>query len=44
MDELWTCGVRPTEASGAAGILEATERHLEDMKKIAFQLLEKQLG
>lgn len=39
MDELWNCGVRPTEGSGSAGSLAATERHLADMKKLAFHAL-----
>lgn len=36
MDELWRCGIRPTEGTGSAGSLAATERHLEDMRAIAF--------
>lgn len=39
MDELWRCGLRPTEGAGSAGSLAATERHLKDMQTIAFQLL-----
>ncbi len=39
MDELWTCGLRPSEGSGSAGSLAATERHLADMKLIAFHAL-----
>ena len=39
MDELWRCGLRPTEGTGSAGSLAATERHLKDMQAIAFQLL-----
>lgn len=35
MDELWNCGVRPTEGTGSAGSLKATENHLEDMRDIA---------
>lgn len=43
MDNLWECGYRPTEGKGSAGAMRATERHLEDMRKIAFmQLREKQ--
>jgi len=42
MDELWACGIRPTEGSGSAGSLAATERHLKDMQSIAFGLLERQ--
>ena len=41
MDELWQCGVRPTEGSGSAGSLAATERHLKDMQTIALGLLRK---
>ena len=41
MDELWRCGLRPTEGTGSAGSLAATERHLADMQKIAFGLLNK---
>lgn len=41
MDELWHCGLRPSEGSGSAGSLAATERHLKDMQQIAFGLLKK---
>jgi hypothetical protein len=41
MDNLWDCGLRPSEGSGSAGQLAATQEHLKDMKKIAFDLLEK---
>jgi hypothetical protein len=37
MDELWRVGFRPTEGSGSAGSLAATERHLADMRKIVFK-------
>lgn len=36
MDELWQCGLRPTEGTGSAGALAATERHLADMQKLVF--------
>lgn len=36
MDELWRCGLRPTEGSGSAGSLAATQRHLEDMRRLVF--------
>lgn len=36
MDDLWNCGIRPTEGSGSAGCLAATQRHLEDMRTLAF--------
>lgn len=39
MDRLWDCGLRPSEGSGSAGALAATERHLKDMQSISFQLL-----
>jgi hypothetical protein len=39
MDQLWQCGLRPTEGTGSAGSLAATERHLKDMREIAFGLL-----
>jgi hypothetical protein len=39
MDRLWKAGLRPTEGSGSAGALSATERHLKDMQKIAFDTL-----
>lgn len=41
IDELWRCGLRPTEGSGSAGSLAATERHLRDMQAIAFGVLNK---
>lgn len=40
MDSLWSCGLRPTEGAGSAGALSATQKHLDDMRKIAFDLLE----
>lgn len=36
MDELWQCGLRPTEGTGSAGQLAATERHLEDMRTLVL--------
>jgi hypothetical protein len=39
MDELWDCGLRPSEGAGSAGAMRATEKHLEDMKIIAFHAL-----
>lgn len=36
MDELWRCGLRPTEGTGSAGSLAATERHLADMRRLVF--------
>ena len=37
MDELWHCGLRPSEGVGSAGSLRATEYHLSDMRAIAFK-------
>jgi len=39
MDELWNCGIRPSEGTGSAGSLAATERHLKDMQAITKGLL-----
>ena len=36
MDQLWDCGIRPTQGAGSAGALAATERHLADLQKIVF--------
>ena len=37
IDELWRVGFRPSEGSGSAGSLAATERHLEDMRALVFK-------
>lgn len=37
MDELWTSGLRPSEGTGSAGSLAATERHLADMRRLVFE-------
>lgn len=37
MDELWQCGLRPSEGTGSAGALAATQRHLDDMRAIVFK-------
>ncbi len=37
IDELWHCGIRPTEGTGSAGSLAATERHLKDMQRLVFE-------
>lgn len=36
MDQLWECGLRPSEGSGSAGSLLATQKHLDDMRKLVF--------
>lgn len=43
MDELWRAGMRPTEGSGSAGSLAATEKHLADMRAIVSKQLDVQL-
>lgn len=40
MDDLWNAGIRPTEGSGSAGSLKATENHLNDMRKIVAKQLD----
>jgi hypothetical protein len=37
MDQLWSCGLRPSQGSGSAGSLSATQYHLEDMRKLVFK-------
>ena len=37
MDSLWDCGLRPSEGSGSAGALAATQRHLDDMRRLVFK-------
>jgi len=39
MDSLWDCGLRPSEGSGSAGALAATERHLKDVQDFSRRLL-----
>lgn len=41
MDDLWQCGLRPSEGTGSAGAMAATQKHLEDMRKIAFKYIDK---
>lgn len=40
MDALWEVGVRPSNGEGNAGELGATKHHLDDMRKIVFELME----
>lgn len=40
MDELWSVGVRPSNGAGSVGELDATKRHLEDMRRIVDSLME----
>lgn len=39
MDELWIHGIRPSTEFGSVGHLASTERHLDDMRTIAFHKL-----
>jgi hypothetical protein len=39
MDELWQCGIRPSEGTGSAGSLKATQDHLESMKDSSNRFL-----
>jgi hypothetical protein len=41
MDALWSIGTRPTEGTGSAGAMAATVKHLEDMRKLVFDMFEK---
>jgi hypothetical protein len=41
MDNLWQVGIRPSEGTGSAGQLAATQRHLEDMRRLVFKDKEK---
>lgn len=36
MDDLWIAGLRPTEGAGSAGAMAATQKHLEDMRRLVF--------
>ncbi len=39
MDELWHVGIRPTEGTGSAGSLAATQQHLKDMRTLVAKTL-----
>jgi len=39
MDDLWECGLRPSEGSGSAGQLAAVQKHLIDMRQLLFARL-----
>ncbi len=34
IDDLWRCGLRPTEGAGSAGAMSATQAHLADMRRM----------
>lgn len=37
MDQLYSCGIRPSKERGSAGQLDAVKYHLEDMRKLVFK-------
>ena len=37
MDSLWQVGLRPSEGTGSAGSLAATQKHLEDMRWLVMK-------
>jgi hypothetical protein len=39
MNELWRCGVRPKDGSGALAHVEAQQAHMKDLRAIAFHAL-----
>ena len=39
MDQLWECGLRPSEGTGSAGAMAAVEKHLSDMRKLVSKYL-----
>jgi hypothetical protein len=39
MDDLWAAGLRPAAGKQSEGLVSATERHLADMRAIAFSKL-----
>lgn len=43
IDQLWDCGLRPTQGKQSEGLISATERHLSDMRAIAFSSLKAKL-
>lgn len=40
MDDLWACGLRPAAGRHSEGVTAAQDRHLQDMRAIAFAKLE----
>lgn len=39
MDDLWRCGLRPTEGRGSAGQLDAVKYHLEDLRTLVKEIV-----
>lgn len=40
MDDLWNAGYRPTDSNGTSGAIRAAENHIQDLRKIAFKILD----
>lgn len=40
VDAFWKAGIQPSNGAGSVGQLAATERHLADIRKIAFKKLD----
>jgi len=38
IDDLWACGIRPSEGTGSAGQLAAVQKHLDDMRKLVSKV------
>lgn len=39
LDELWRIGIRPSQEQGSTGQAAAMQKHLDDMRTIAFHTL-----
>lgn len=44
VNELWNKGVRPTQAVNADAAVAAAQGHIDDLRKVAFTLLDKATG
>ena len=44
MDDLWRCGLRPSEGTGSAGAFAAQGRHLEDLRALVSMLMPRKLS
>ncbi len=44
IDALWRAGLRPSEGTGSAGALAATQKHLDDMRSMVFDGRESIMG
>lgn len=40
IDDLWDCGIRPSEGQGSAGQLASIQEHLKDMRKLVTKFAE----